>query len=409
MDFSHSPKVVELQQRMHAFFDEHIYPNEHRFHEDVEANTKLGKRWTPTAIIEELKPKARAAGLWNLFAPNAKHGAGLKNLEYAPLAEITGAVHWAPEVFNCSAPDTGNMEVLAQYGTAEQQAQWLTPLLNGELRSAFAMTEPDVASSDATNIATRIERDGDSYVINGRKWWISGAGDPRCKIYIVMGKTILDGPAHSQQSMILVPADTAGVTVTRPLPVFGYDDAPHGHCEIEFKNVRVPASNILLGEGRGFEIAQGRLGPGRIHHCMRLIGLSERALALMCKRLSSRIAFGKPLAAQSVWHERIAESRCMIDQARLLTLKAAYMMDTAGNKIARSEIAMIKVVAPNIAQQIIDWAIQAHGAGGLSEDFPLAYAYTWARILRLADGPDEVHRAALAKWELGKHAVRKQT
>ena len=409
MDFSHSPKVVELQQRMHAFFDEHIYPNEHRFHEDVEANTKLGKRWTPTAIIEELKPKARAAGLWNLFAPNAKHGAGLKNLEYAPLAEITGAVHWAPEVFNCSAPDTGNMEVLAQYGTAEQQAQWLTPLLNGELRSAFAMTEPDVASSDATNIATRIERDGDSYVINGRKWWISGAGDPRCKIYIVMGKTILDGPAHSQQSMILVPADTAGVTVTRPLPVFGYDDAPHGHCEIEFKNVRVPASNILLGEGRGFEIAQGRLGPGRIHHCMRLIGLSERALALMCKRLSSRIAFGKPLAAQSVWHERIAESRCMIDQARLLTLKAAYMMDTAGNKIARSEIAMIKVVAPNVAQQIIDWAIQAHGAGGLSEDFPLAYAYTWARILRLADGPDEVHRAALAKWELGKHAVRKQT
>ena len=409
MDFSHSPKVVELQQRMHAFFDEHIYPNEHRFHEDVEANTKLGKRWTPTAIIEELKPKARAAGLWNLFAPNAKHGAGLNNLEYAPLAEITGAVHWAPEVFNCSAPDTGNMEVLAQYGTAEQQAQWLTPLLNGELRSAFAMTEPDVASSDATNIATRIERDGDSYVINGRKWWISGAGDPRCKIYIVMGKTVLDGPAHSQQSMILVPADTPGVTVTRPLPVFGYDDAPHGHCEIEFKNVRVPASNILLGEGRGFEIAQGRLGPGRIHHCMRLIGLSERALALMCKRLSSRIAFGKPLAAQSVWHERIAESRCMIDQARLLTLKAAHMMDTAGNKIARSEIAMIKVVAPNVAQQIIDWAIQAHGAGGLSEDFPLAYAYTWARILRLADGPDEVHRAALAKWELGKHAAKKQT
>lgn len=409
MDFSHSPKVVELQQRMHAFFDEHIYPNEHRFHEDVEANTKLGKRWTPTAIIEELKPKARAAGLWNLFAPNAKHGAGLNNLEYAPLAEITGAVHWAPEVFNCSAPDTGNMEVLAQYGTAEQQAQWLAPLLNGELRSAFAMTEPDVASSDATNIATRIERDGDSYVINGRKWWISGAGDPRCKIYIVMGKTVLDGPAHSQQSMILVPADTPGVTVTRPLPVFGYDDAPHGHCEIEFKNVRVPASNILLGEGRGFEIAQGRLGPGRIHHCMRLIGLSERALALMCKRLSSRVAFGKPLAAQSVWHERIAESRCMIDQARLLTLKAAYIMDTAGNKIARSEIAMIKVVAPNVAQQIIDWAIQAHGAGGLSEDFPLAYAYTWARILRLADGPDEVHRAALAKWELGKYAARKQT
>ena len=407
MDFSYSPKVVELQQRMHAFFDEHIYPNEHRFHEDVEANTKLGKRWTPTAIIEELKPKAKSAGLWNLFAPNQKFGAGLNNLEYAPLAEITGAVHWAPEVFNCSAPDTGNMEVLAQYGTPAQQAQWLTPLLSGEMRSAFAMTEPDVASSDATNIATRIQRDGDDYVINGRKWWISGAGDPRCKIYIVMGKTDPDGPKHTQQSMILVPAETPGVNVTRPLPVFGYDDAPHGHCEIDFKNVRVPANNILLGEGRGFEIAQGRLGPGRIHHCMRLLGLSERALALMCKRLSSRVAFGKPLAAQSIWHERIAESRCLIEQPRLLTLKAAYMMDTAGNKAARSEIAMIKVVAPNVAQQVIDWAIQAHGAAGLSEDFPLAYAYAWARILRLADGPDEVHRSALAKWELGKHAPQK--
>ena len=407
MDFSHAPKVVDLQQRMHAFFDEHIYPNEHRFHEDVEANTKLGKRWTPTAIIEELKPRARAAGLWNLFAPNPKFGAGLNNLEYAPLAEITGAVHWAPEVFNCSAPDTGNMEVLAEYGTTAQQAQWLTPLLSGEMRSAFAMTEPEVASSDATNIATRIQRDGDDYVINGRKWWISGAGDPRCKIYIVMGKTDPDGPKHTQQSMILVPAETPGVNVTRPLPVFGYDDAPHGHCEIDFKNVRVPASNILLGEGRGFEIAQGRLGPGRIHHCMRLLGLSERALALMCKRLSSRVAFGKPLAAQSIWHERIAESRCLIDQARLLTFKAAYMMDSAGNKAARSEIAMIKVVAPNVAQQVIDWAIQAHGAAGLSEDFPLAYAYAWARILRLADGPDEVHRSALAKWELGKHAPQK--
>ena len=406
MDFNHSPKVVELQQRMQAFFAEHIYPNEHRFHEDVAANTKAGKRWTPVAIIEELKPKARAVGLWNLFAPNAKHGAGLTNLEYAPLAEITGAVHWAPEVFNCSAPDTGNMEVLAQYATPAQQAQWLTPLLNGEIRSAFAMTEPGVASSDATNIETRIARDGDDYVINGRKWWISGAGDPRCKIYIVMGKTAQDGPAHSQQSMILVPADTPGVTVIRPLPVFGYDDAPHGHCEIEFNNVRVPASNILLGEGRGFEIAQGRLGPGRIHHCMRLLGLSERALTLMCKRLSSRVAFGKPIAAQSIWHERIAEARCMIDQARLLTLKAAYVMDTAGNKVARAEIAMIKVVAPNIAQQVIDWAIQAHGAAGMSDDFPLAYAYTWARILRLADGPDEVHRSALAKWELGKYATR---
>ena len=407
MDFSHSPKVVELQQRMRDFFDAHIYPVEHRFHEDVEANTKLGLRWTPTAIVEVLKPKARAAGLWNLFAPNPKHGAGLTNLEYAPLAEITGAVHWAPEVFNCSAPDTGNMEVLAQYGTPAQQAQWLTPLLNGEIRSAFAMTEPGVASSDATNIETRIARNGDDYVVNGRKWWISGAGDPRCKIYIVMGKTDPATNVHSQQSMILVPADTAGVTVIRPLPVFGFDDAPHGHCEIEFENVRVPASNILLGEGRGFEIAQGRLGPGRIHHCMRAIGLAERALALMCMRLSTRIAFGKPIAAQSIWHERIAESRCLIDQARLLTLKAAYMMDTVGNKAARTEIAMIKVVAPNVAQQVIDWAIQAHGAAGMSNDFPLAYAYTIARVLRLADGPDEVHRNALAKWELGKHAPRK--
>ena len=406
MDFTHSPKVVELQQRMNAFFDTHIYPNEHRFNEDVAANTKRGQRWTPTAIIEELKPKAKAAGLWNLFAPNAKHGAGLTNLEYAPLAEITGAVHWAPEVFNCSAPDTGNMEVLAQYGTAAHQAQWLTPLLNGEIRSAFAMTEPDVASSDATNITTRIVRDGEDYVINGRKWWISGAGDPRCKIYIVMGKTNLEGAAHSQQSMILVPADTTGVTVIRPLPVFGYDDAPHGHCEIEFRNVRVPASNMLLGEGRGFEIAQGRLGPGRIHHCMRLIGVSERALSLMCKRLSSRVAFGKPIASQTIWHERIAESRCMIEQLRLLTLKAAYMMDTVGNKAARSEIAMIKVAAPSAAQQILDWAMQAHGGGGMSDDFPLAYAFTWARALRFADGPDEVHRSALAKWELGKYVAR---
>ena len=407
MDFSYSPKVIDLQQRMNAFFDEHIFPNEHRFEEDVAANTKAGKRWTPTNIIEELKPKARAAGLWNLFMPHPKLGAGLSNLEYAPLAELTGRVHWAPEVFNCSAPDTGNMEVFATYGTPEQQAKWLTPLLAGEIRSAFAMTEPAVASSDATNIQTRIERDGNDYVVNGKKWWISGAGDPRCKIYIVMGKTDPEATTHSQQSMILVPADTPGVTVNRPLSVFGYDDAPHGHCEITFDNVRLPRENILLGEGRGFEIAQGRLGPGRIHHCMRLIGLSERCLELMCKRLSSRVAFGKPLAAHSIWHERIAESRCMIDQARLLTLKAAYMMDTVGNKVARTEIAMIKVVAPNMAQQIIDWAIQAHGAGGLSDDFPLAYAYTWARILRLADGPDEVHRAALAKWELGKYAVRR--
>ena len=339
--------------------------------------------------------------------PQPSFGAGLTNLEYAPLAEITGRVHWAPEVFNCSAPDTGNMEVFATYGTPAQQAQWLTPLLAGEIRSAFAMTEPGVASSDATNIETRIARDGDDYVINGRKWWISGAGDPRCRIYIVMGKTDPDAARHAQQSMILVPADSHGVNVNRALPVFGYDDAPHGHCEITFKDVRVPKANILLGEGRGFEIAQGRLGPGRIHHCMRLIGLSERALELMCKRLSSRVAFGKPIAAQSVWHERIAEARCMIDQARLLTLKAAYMMDTVGNKAARAEIAMIKVVAPNVAQQVIDWAIQAHGGAGLSDDFPLAYAYTAARTLRFADGPDEVHRAALAKWELGKYLPRK--
>lgn len=406
MDFSYSAKSIELQQRMEAFFAEHIMPNEHRYQQDIEANTRAGKRWTPTAIIEELKPKARAAGLWNLFMPG-QLGANLTNLEYAPLAEITGRVPWSPEVFNCSAPDTGNMEVFAQYGTPQQKAQWLTPLLAGEIRSAFAMTEPGVASSDATNIETRIERSGDEYVINGRKWWISGAGDPRCAVYIVMGRSDQDAhpaaPTHSQQSMIIVPANTPGVTVVRPLPVFGYDDAPHGHCEIAFDNVRVPAENILLGEGRGFEIAQGRLGPGRIHHCMRLIGLSERALRLMCERLTSRVAFGKPLSTQGVWHERIAESRCMIDQARLLTLKAAYMMDTVGNKIAKTEIAMIKVVAPSVAQRVIDWAIQAYGGAGVSDDFPLAFAYAQARLLRLADGPDEVHRQSLAKMELGKY------
>ncbi|MCE2724160.1 MAG: acyl-CoA dehydrogenase family protein [Burkholderiales bacterium] len=406
MDFSYSAKSMELQQRMEAFFAEHIMPNEHRYQQDIEANTRAGKRWTPTAIIEELKPKAQAAGLWNLFMPG-KLGADLTNLEYAPLAEITGRVPWSPEVFNCSAPDTGNMEVFAQYGTPQQKAQWLTPLLAGEIRSAFAMTEPGVASSDATNIETRIERSGDEYVINGRKWWISGAGDPRCAVYIVMGRSDQyanpPAPTLSRQSMIIVPANTPGVTVERPLPVFGYDDAPHGHCEITFDNVRVPAENILLGEGRGFEIAQGRLGPGRIHHCMRLIGLSERALRLMCERLTSRVAFGKPLSTQGVWHERIAESRCMIDQARLLTLKAAYMMDTVGNKVAKTEIAMIKVVAPNVAQQVIDWAIQAYGGAGVSDDFPLAFAYAQARLLRLADGPDEVHRQSLAKMELGKY------
>ena len=404
MDFSHSPKTITLQQRMEDFYAARILPNEKRFHDELAANTIAGQRWTPIALLEELKTSARAAGLWNLFMPGER-GAGLTNLEYAPLAEITGRIHWAPEVFNCSAPDTGNMEVLAQYGTREQQQQWLTPLLDGSIRSAFAMTEPDVASSDATNIATTILRDGGEYIINGRKWWISGAGDPRCAVYIVMGKTNPDAHPHAQQSMILAPANTPGITVLRALPVFGYDDAPHGHCEINFENVRVPAANILLGEGRGFEIAQGRLGPGRIHHCMRLIGLAERALSLMCQRLQSRTAFGKPLAAQSLWHERIAESRCLIDQARLLTFKAAHMMDTVGNKIAKSEIAMIKVVAPNVAEKVIDWAIQAHGGAGLSEDFPLAYAYAWARILRLADGPDEVHRQSLAKMELAKTAT----
>jgi acyl-CoA dehydrogenase len=404
MDFSYSPRVVELQSRLNAFFEAHIFPNEKRFFDEIAANTKAGKRWTQVDVIEELKPLAKKAGLWNLFMPG-ELGANLTNQEYAPLAEITGHVPWSPEVFNCSAPDTGNMEVLSRYGTPSQKAKWLAPLLDGTIRSAFAMTEPDVASSDATNIATTIIRDGDSYVVDGRKWWISGAGDARCSIYIVMGKTDLNAVSHAQQSMVLVPANTPGVNIVRPLTVFGYDDAPHGHCEIVFDNVRVPIENILLGEGRGFEIAQGRLGPGRIHHCMRMIGLAERALRLMCQRLSSRVAFGKPIAAQSVWHERIAESRLMIDQARLLTLKAAYMMDTVGNKVARSEIAMIKVVAPNMAAQVIDWAIQAHGGGGLSDDFPLAYAYTWARILRLADGPDEVHRQSIAKWELGKYAI----
>ena len=406
MDFQHSDKVKHYQAQLLKFFDEHIYPNEHRFEQDIAENTKAGKRWTPTRIIEELKPIAKAQGLWNLFCPHAEYGAGLNNMEYAPLAEIMGRIPWASEVFNCSAPDTGNMETIIQYASAEKKAEWLPRLLAGEIRSAFAMTEPAVASSDATNIETSIIRDGDEYVINGRKWWISGAGDPRCAVYIVMGKSDPSAPKHSQQSMILVPADAPGVTVIRPLNVFGYDDAPHGHCEMTFENVRVPAANMLLGEGRGFEIAQGRLGPGRIHHCMRLIGLSERALELMCKRLTTRVAFGKPVAAQSVWHERIAESRCMIDQARLLTLNAAWMMDVAGNKVAKQNIAMIKVVAPNVACQVIDWAIQAHGGGGVSDDFPLAGAYAGARTLRFADGPDEVHRAAIAKQELGKYVSR---
>jgi acyl-CoA dehydrogenase len=374
--------------------DDHIYPAEGAYHAEIAANTAAGKRWTPLQTIENLKPKAQAAGLWNLFLPvdsaqaSGYDGAGLTNQEYAPLAEIMGRVMWSSEVFNCSAPDTGNMETIARYGS-----------------SAFAMTEPEVASSDATNIATRIERDGDEYVINGLKWWTSGAGDPRCSVYIVMGKTDPEAPRHSQQSMVMVPANTPGITVVRALNVMGYDDAPHGHMEVQFKNVRVPVSNILLGEGRGFEIAQGRLGPGRIHHCMRLIGLAERALELMCKRASSRVAFGKPISAQTVTQERIAEARCKIDMARLLTLKAAWMMDIGGNKLAKNEIAMIKVVAPSMACQVIDWAMQAHGGAGMCDDFPLAYSYVNARTLRFADGPDEVHRNAIAKLELGKYAV----
>ena len=405
MNFDHSPKVHDLRSRVQAFMLEHVYPSERRFQQEVEENTRAGRRWTPTRLVEELKPKARAAGLWNLFLPDSAHGAGLKNLEYAPLAELMGRVPWASEVFNCSAPDTGNMETIERYGTDEQKKQWLEPLLEGRIRSAFAMTEPEVASSDGTNIQTQIVRDGDSYVISGRKWWTSGAGDPRCHVYIVMGKTDPQAPKHQQQSMILVPADAPGVRVLRPLNVFGYDDAPHGHMEMTFDDVRVPAANILLGEGRGFEIAQGRLGPGRIHHCMRSIGLAERALELMCQRLAARSAFGGPIARQTVWQERIAEARCMIDQARLLTLKAAWMMDTVGNKGAKSEIAMIKVVAPNVACTVLDWAIQAHGGGGMCDDFPLAYAYTLARTLRLADGPDEVHRNAIARQEIARHVV----
>ena len=402
MQFDYSPKVQQLRERVDSFMRQHVYPNEQRFHDEIEENTKRGARWTPTTLIEELKPKARAAGLWNLFLPQSSHGAGLTNLEYAPLAESMGRVPWAPEVFNCSAPDTGNMETIERYGSDVHKQQWLKPLLAGEIRSAFVMTEPAVASSDATNIQTSIARNGEDYVINGRKWWISGAGDPRCRIYIVMGKTDPDAPRHSQQSMILVPSDTPGINVMRPLSVFGYDAAPHGHMEIDFKNVRVPAGNLMLGEGRGFEIAQGRLGPGRIHHCMRSIGLAERGLELMCQRLSNRVAFGSVVARQSVWQERIAESRCRIDQARLLTLKAAWLMDTVGNKAAKAEIAMIKVVAPNVACDVLDWAIQAHGGGGVCDDFPLAYAYAHSRTLRLADGPDEVHRNAIAKVELGK-------
>ena len=404
MNFDYSPKVEQLRERLLAFFDEHIYPNEKRYHEEIEANRRGGNAWIPTKVIEELKPKARAAGLWNLFLPRSPRAPeGLSNLEYAPLCEIMGRVYWAPEVFNCSAPDTGNMETLERYGSEAHKARWLEPLLRGEIRSAFLMTEPDVASSDATNIQCRIDRDGDEYVINGTKWWSSGAGDPRCALYIVMGKTNPDAGRHEQQSMVLVPANTPGITVKRHLSVFGYDDAPHGHMEIELKNVRVPVDDILLGEGRGFEIAQGRLGPGRIHHCMRSIGAAERALELMCQRAISRVAFGKTIAQQTVTQERIAESRCSIEQARLLTLKAAYMMDTVGNKVAKAEIAMIKIVAPSMALKVIDWAMQVHGGMGVSDDTPLAYMWAGQRTLRFADGPDEVHRNSLAKLELARH------
>ena len=404
MNFDYTDKVKQLQERLLDFMDKHIYPNEARFFAEIEENRAKGNPWVPTKIVEELKPLARKAGLWNLFLPHSHRAPeGLSNLEYAPLCEIMGRVPFAAEVFNCSAPDTGNMETFERYASEELKDRWLEPLLRGEIRSAFLMTEPEVASSDATNVQCRIERDGDHYVINGRKWWSSGAGDPRCAVYIVMGKTDPEAPRHSQQSMIIVPSNTPGITVVRPLTVFGYDDAPHGHMEVVLKNVRVPVENMLLGEGRGFEIAQGRLGPGRIHHCMRTIGATERALELMCKRLNSRVAFGKPISSQGVWHERIAESRMLIEQARLMTLKAAYMMDTVGNKIAKAEIAMIKVIAPNMALKVMDWAIQAHGAGGVSGDFPLAYAYVHQRTLRFADGPDEVHRNAIAKLELARH------
>jgi acyl-CoA dehydrogenase len=397
MNFEFSAKSKELQQRLQKFMDAQVYPNEQRFEEET-----AREPWKPTRIVEALKGKARAEGLWNLFLPEDPSGAGLSNLEYAPLCEIMGRSHMAPEIFNCSAPDTGNMEVLARYGTAEQKEKWLKPLLAGEIRSCFAMTEPDVASSDATNIAASIVRSGDEYIINGRKWWSSGAGDPRCKIAIFMGKSDPAAATHKQQAMILVPLDAPGVKIVRMLKVFGYDHAPHGHAEIHFENVRVPTANMLLGEGRGFEIAQGRLGPGRIHHCMRCIGVAERALEAMCRRVQVRVAFGKALAEQGTIRAGIAESRMEIEQARMLTLKAAHMMDTAGNKAARAEIAMIKVVAPNVALRVLDRAIQAHGGAGVSQDTFLASAWAMVRTLRLADGPDEVHIESIAKWELAK-------
>ena len=400
MDFEYSPKVKALQNRVQAFMDSHVYPNQKRYKDEV----ATGDRWQPVAVIEELKKKARTEELWNLFLPESKRGAGLTNLEYAPLCEIMGRVAWAPEAFNCSAPDTGNMETIERYGSEAQKKEWLEPLLEGKIRSCFAMTEPRVASSDATNIESRIERRGDSYIINGRKWWSSGAPDPRCKLFIFMGKTDPSNPnRHQQQSMILVPRDAKGVKIVRWLPVFGFDDAPHGHAEVEFENVEVPVTNMLLGEGRGFEIAQGQLGPGRIHHTMRAIGQAEMALEKMCKRVQSRVAFGKPIAEQTVTLERIAKSRIAIDQARLLVLKAADMMDKVGNKAAAAEIAMIKVAAPNMLCKVIDYAIQAHGGAGVTEDFGLAEMYAHARSMRIFDGPDEVHRNQIARLELRKH------
>jgi len=406
MDFSYSPTVERMREQLQVFFDRYITPNESRVEDEIARNRREGNPWVPIRLFEDLKKEARAQGLWNLFLPRSERApGGLSNLEYAPLCEIMGRTLWAPEIFNCSAPDTGNMEVLERYGSEAQKEQWLEPLLAGTIRSAFLMTEPAVASSDATNIECSIRREGDEYVINGLKWFSSGAGDPRCRVYIVMGKTDPGESRHRQQSMVLVPADAPGIEIVRPITVFGYDEAPHGHMEIRLRDVRVPASNILLGEGRGFEIAQGRLGPGRIHHCMRTIGVAERALEALCKRVDSRVAFGRRISEFSIWHERIADARCMIEQARLLTLKAADMMDKVGNKAARSEIAMIKVVAPNMALQIIDWAIQAHGGAGVSGDFFLAHAYAAIRTLRLADGPDEVHRDTIARLELARHST----
>ncbi len=409
MDFNHSTRTRDLQERLTRFMESDVYPAESTYAAEVAENRRNGNPWIATRIMETLKSRARAAGLWNLFLPESDLGAGLANVEYAPLAEIMGRSWIAPEAFNCNAPDTGNMEVLVRYGTPEQKKRWLEPLLAGKIRSAFAMTEPDVASSDATNIEASIVRDGDDYVINGRKWWTTGGPDPRCRILIFMGKTDPANPdRHRQQSMVLVPVDTPGVRLVRALPVFGYDDAPHGHAEFDFDNVRVPVANILLGEGRGFEIAQGRLGPGRVHHCMRLIGQAERALEAMCRRATTRVAFGRAIADRSVTQERIADARIMIDQTRLLVLHAAWKMDVAGNKAARMEIAMIKVAAPNMACQVIDWAMQAHGAAGVCDDFQLAFFYAQARTLRFADGPDEVHRIQIARQELGSRPAGKR-